>query len=319
MTAPSHITAKNSALGCVDLALSQCAIGLNLVTAKLLISTQVPFIFFMQLRFTLGALLLWPILLIRKEAFFVNASGHRFTSKDKQVIFWQAASGGFIFNVLMMIALQHASATIAGITFSTFPVVLALLSWIILREAFSRNQLYALILAAIGVFMINLGKKQGLNLENNSWIGFSFVMLSMIPESLFIILGKWHDCKISPYVMTFWANTINALLFLVLTCGLLLQHHFIALTFQDWCWMLVYSLSGGVLFYIFWYRGINRVAATSAALITTVAPVSTCVFAFILLNETINFTEIMGMLCVIFSIVFGSGILTIRRYKNSVS
>jgi drug/metabolite transporter (DMT)-like permease len=309
--------ASNKSLGCFELVLSQLAVGINLVTAKFLLAAQVPFVFFMQLRFLLGSVLLGLFVIWQRQPLIRNQFNHLLSRKDTLVLFWQSACGGFLFNVLMMAGLQFTTASVASITFSTFPAVLAILCWFLLKDYLSRVQMYAFAVAMVGVISINIGDHSGLSVGYMHYLGVIFILLSMLPEALFVILGKWHDCRLSPYVMTFWANTINAILFLPFTFFSMRNHSLALITEQQWWWLLAYSLSGGVIFFIFWYRGIARVTATTAALITTVTPLSTCFFAWLLLNENINMIQTFGMLCVIISIVSGSGILSLKFYRRA--
>lgn len=318
MPALSQVSQKSSALGCFELVLSQFAIGINLVTAKFLLSSQVPFVFFMQFRFLIGAVLIGLLVKVQRQSFFLNQKNQAVTQKDALVLFWQAACGGFLFNVLMMAGLNYCSASVASITFSAFPAVLAIFSWLILKEFISKTQIYAFILAIFGVLLINFGKtNHAAGISPHNW-GIIFILLSMLPEAVFVILGKWHDCQLPAFVMSFWANVINAVLFIPFTLFALRHNSFSNISLQEWWWVFAYSCSGGVMFFIFWYRGIARVTATSAALITTVSPLSTCFLAWLILHETINLFEWWGMICIIVSIIFGSGFLRTIKWLHRV-
>jgi drug/metabolite transporter (DMT)-like permease len=71
-------------------------------------------------------------------------------------LFLQALFGTFGFTLPMLGGLQRTSAVAAGGITSTIPVVVALLSWPILKERPNGRALASIALAIVGVVVINL-------------------------------------------------------------------------------------------------------------------------------------------------------------------
>jgi drug/metabolite transporter (DMT)-like permease len=100
-------------------------------------------------------------------------------------------------------------------------------------------------------------------------------------------------------------NFFNLLMFLPFAAIGLKDFHPGSISLGIYIQLLVYGISGGIMFFLFWYRGLTKINANTAALFTGVMPVSTTLLAFLFLNESIGYNEILGMILVIVAIVVG--------------
>ncbi len=132
--------------------------SLLLITSMLLVGSNVgigksivefvPVPLFALLRFVIAMAVLWPLLRMAKL---------RRVKRDEWVnLFLQALFGTFGFTLLMLNGVQRTSAVAAGVITSTIPAVVALLSWLILKERPNGRALASIALAIVGVVVINL-------------------------------------------------------------------------------------------------------------------------------------------------------------------
>ena len=110
--------------------------SLFLITSMLLVGSNVgigksivefvPVPLFALLRFVIAMAVLWPLLRVTKL---------RRVKRDEWLnLFLQALFGTFGFTLMMLNGVHRTSAVAAGVITSTIPAVVALLSWLILKE-----------------------------------------------------------------------------------------------------------------------------------------------------------------------------------------
>jgi drug/metabolite transporter (DMT)-like permease len=122
-------------------------VGSNVGTGKSIVDV-VPVPLLALLHFVIAMAVLWPL---------VRVSRLRHVKRDEWFnLLLQALFGTFGFTLPMLGGVQRTSAVAAGGITSTIPVVVALLSWPILKERPNGRALASIALAIVGVVVINL-------------------------------------------------------------------------------------------------------------------------------------------------------------------
>lgn len=142
------------------------------------------------------------------------------------------------------------------------------------------------------------------------------MFIAVIPEALFTILSKSVGKKISGTEAVILVNFFNLMMFIPFALFSIESFHLSAIHASLWELVVVYGLSGGIMFFLLWYRGLTKVNANIAALFTGVMPVSTTILAFVFLNESIHLSEFLGMVLVIFAIFIGCNGRIFLRIKD---
>lgn len=293
-------------------ALSQIIIGINIVMAKVLLPVFNIYLLLCS-RFLIGTLILAFSCYVKKINPTIDSQGQRFTSFDWLVLFTQAMCGGFLFNVLMLSGLELSDATSAGIITSTTPAVILVLSYFILKEKLSVRRVSSVLLAVVGLLILSVGKMGQISMAYTTLWGDFLMLLAVVPEAFFTIIAKWYKRNVNFYALALIVCGYNALLFLPLSINHIVPLPTDVSLFQV-ILLLLYGYAGGALFFILWFKGISHIPASSAALITTLMPVSTTILAFVFLGEVFSTYEIFGMLLVLGSIGLGS--FSFKRIKS---
>jgi drug/metabolite transporter (DMT)-like permease len=256
------------------------------------------------LRFTLGFIFIGTYQIFGNFS-LVRAELSALSSKDWLIIFIQALCGGFLFNVLILYGLQHTSATVTGIINSAVPALVAVFSFIILREKLTLRIGIAILLCIVGIAVLGLGKATPTDSNQTELLGILLVLAAIVPEALFTVLAKLLKKPLSPLTTTLLINFFNMILFIPFTINAEWAQVKDAsmLTISQ---ILLYSLTGGILFFVFWYRGLARISANTAALFMGIMPISTCILAYFMLNEILGWDDLTGMVLVIISIIIGT-------------
>jgi len=112
----------------LSLTVAMVIVGSSVVIGKLVVSSF-PVFLAAGLRFAIGTLVLFPILL-KREGLNVPALNKR----DWILLFLQAVTGAFLFTVFLFYGLKLTNAAEAGIITSLAPAVVGVLSFLFLRE-----------------------------------------------------------------------------------------------------------------------------------------------------------------------------------------
>lgn len=229
--------------------------------------------------------------------------GQTLTYKDWRLLFLQSFFGAFCFNLLMLLGLRHTTADTAAIITSTIPAFITVFSFFILKESLPIYKLIAIGLSMLGVMLITVTPLIHVN-QTDVWGDF-FVLLAVITGALFPICAKLSLTKISTYFTSFTFNVFGLLLFLPLAFNQAISFNFHSITLPVWLVVIFYSVAANILYVHFWNKGLTVVSASTASLFTAIMPMSTAIFAYLFLNETITPLQILGMLCIFISLFLG--------------
>ncbi len=289
-------------IGYTELSIAQFCLAINIILGKLL-APAYPIFSLLALRFLIGFLLI-GIYLACTYSQETCQELKTLQKRDWCILLLQALCGGFLFNALTLYGLQFSTATTAGIINSTIPAFVALFSFLILKEVLSKRTLFSIILTVSGVLIMSLNKTQ-FAIDSAELYGLFILCLAILPASLFTIFAKMTKASLNPMLTTALVNLINIFFFVPLAfCD---DWHLISTaTTTDWLQMLCYGLSGSVLFFLFWYKGLKYVTANISALFIGLTPVFTTVLAYLFLQERLGWFDLGGMICVITSIAIGT-------------
>src|SRR5262252_2015976 len=121
----------------LPLTASMALVGLYVALSKPLVAV-LPVFALAFLRFGIAAIAMLPFTRRAPAEAPLSATEHR-------LLFVQSFFGNFLFSICLLSGMTHTTATAAGVVLSTLPAVVALLSWLVLREKLSRRVVAALV------------------------------------------------------------------------------------------------------------------------------------------------------------------------------
>ena len=200
------------------LAIAQLAIACNVVIGKHM-TTNISVLAYICIRFGLATLFITIMraVILKLQPDSREKSQYRLSRKDYSNLFLQSLTAGFSFNLLFFAGLSLTSATSAGIITSSFPAILGLLSFWILKEDFGWNKRFAILLSVIGIAVLNLNSLIDTPNMGNLW-GALLVLAAMVPEALYSIFSKQLSPKVPPLKSAILVNACSTLLTLPFSC-----------------------------------------------------------------------------------------------------
>lgn len=276
------------------LVLAQTAVGVNIVGSKVLLSS-VSVIMLLLLRFWIAAIALFVCSLFERRPAYLQD----FTRRDALHLVMQSLCAGALFNALMLTGLRYTPANIAGVITAALPAMIALFSWLLLRERIGLKGAACIALAVLGLMLVNGGHGQQANAV--PWRGPAIIVLALLPEALYYVLCKIHRVNLPIFRLAAWINFINGL---VVLPALLVEPQALSMAIAAKTWLLVTAVGASTaLFYVFWYRGCMQVKGAIAGMMTAVMPVATLMLSWLFLSERLSAIQAVGVVLVLLSIV----------------
>ena len=218
------------------------------------------------LRFAIAALVLLPWS-------WRPATEAPLTRSEAGALFLQSFFGNFLFSVCMLWGVSLTSATAAGIVMSTLPVVVAVLSWALLRERFSRRLLLAVASAACGIGLLQPGASRGAGTDA-SWLGTALVLGAVLCEALYVVIGKRLVPTRSPIRICAWINLWGLVLSAPLGLWQLSTMDLRMIDAPGWRLLVFYSISASFAAVWLWMSGLRDVPASRAGVFTVALPLA---------------------------------------------
>lgn len=223
---------------------------------------------------------------------------------------WVIAQGIFltVSGLFYFLALQTLSAGLTTVIFFAHPVFVAILSILIFRERFVPRLFLGLALAVLGIALISGLGGVGPDLPAR---GIIFALLACLGYSLYSVIGQKTLVNYEPLTIT---ATLSLLALIILVPIYHRELVFLgSLTLTQLLITAAMAVLNTVLAVLFFLKGIQKIGATRATLISTAEPVFCIIMAFLILGETLSGIEIMGS-----GLVFISMLLAVYARPSSI-
>ncbi|HUR90008.1 MAG TPA: DMT family transporter [Ramlibacter sp.] len=266
-----------AAYGC--LAVSMSLVGSYVALSKPL-AAAIPVFLLAWLRFGIGGLAMvhW----LRKPFNELPMS-----PQTKRLLFLESFLGNFLFSICMLFGVSMTSAVSAGVIMAAIPAVVALLSWLFLREKVGVRVWGAVACAAAGIALLafaKAGTDEGAP-GSRHWLGNLLVFGAVVCEASYAVIGKKLTGALAPKRIT---SLINLWGFLLVTpFGLWQALHFDFSTVHGgtWALLLFYSVAASVWTVWLWMTGLKIVPASQGGVFTVMLPVAAAAVGVAVLGE----------------------------------
>jgi drug/metabolite transporter (DMT)-like permease len=282
--------------------------GTSVVSARLVSSSLGPF------QITAGSLLFALALLLPLSAKKLIPELKAMSGRRALSLALQALTGIFLFRLFLLCGLPLTSAGEAGILTGATPAMTALLAAIFLREAPDLKKLLGILGTIAGILLIQ-GLGTGGGLSARHIIGNLLVLCAAASEAVFNILSRVFAVSeenpgraLTPVVQTTAVTALAFLFSLVPALAELGQHPLTSVGPPGWLALGWYGLVVTALGFIFWYAGIKRSGAFTAAAFSGMMPLTSLVVSALFLGErpdTIQWTG--GVFVILGMLLIGSG------------
>lgn len=287
------VSSMNRIVAYACLALSMSLVGSYVALSKPLVAA-LPVFLLAWLRFGIGgaAMVHW----LKKPVGEVPMTG-----QIKRLVFLESFLGNFLFSICMLFGVSMTSAVAAGVIMAAIPAVVALMSWLFLRERIAPRVWLAVACAVIGVGLVSLSKNEHLTpvnaaagadlMLNNAWLGNLLLVGAVLCEAAYAVIGKKLTGSLSPKRITALINVWGFALVTPFGLWMAWGFDFRAVTASSWLLLLFYSLAASVWTVWLWMTGLKTVPANQAGVFTVLLPISAATVGVLVLGEHLNATQ----------------------------
>jgi drug/metabolite transporter (DMT)-like permease len=203
--------------------------------------------------------------------------------REWATLFTQSFFGNFLFSIFMLTGVSMTSASAAGVILSTLPAVVALFSWIFLRERLAPRVWLAVALAVAGVATLTLAR--GADAQSSSLTGNLLVFGCVCCEAVYVILGKRLTASLSAMRISALINLFGLALMTPLGLMQASAFDFSAPSAGTWWLLLFYALAASMVSTWLWLSGLKHVPANHSGVFTIAMPLAACVVGVAWLGE----------------------------------
>jgi len=266
------------------LALSMSLVGSYVALSKPL-AAALPVFLLAWLRFGIGAIamLRW----LKKPA----AEAPQ-TPRLRLLVFLESFLGNFLFSLCMISGVSMTSAVSAGVIMSIIPAVVALMSWIFLREHIGLRVWLAVLCGALGIGLLALVKPQSGAAGGQAWLGNLLVFAAVLCEAAYAVIGKKLTAVLSPKRISAIINLWGLVLMTPLGLFAAWSFDFHTVGMNIWLLLVFYALAASVWTVWLWMTGLKSVPAARAGVFTVMLPVSAALVGVLVLGETLTLAQL---------------------------
>ncbi|MCM2680813.1 DMT family transporter [Echinimonas agarilytica] len=193
----------------------------------------------------------------------------------------------FVFEGL---ALQHTSASQAGMITALLPPMVAVLAFITLKERLNRTSLIGFGLAFSGVVLLSALAESDLHAPN-PLLGNVYELIAMVCAAVYCLCLKTLSSRYSPVALTALQAFAGSIFFApaAIWVGFPEQHSWSGI-------MATLYLGVGVTLgaYLLYNTAIAHIELSRATAFTNLIPIFTLVFAYAVLGEQLGLTQLMA-------------------------
>lgn len=198
-----------------------------------------------------------------------------------------------------LLGLQTITAQLERLILFTYPTWVAVLTWLLLKQAMGKNILFALALSYIGIAVIFVSEWQ--QLGDDVIVGALWVFLAALSFSLYVVLSKPIIDQIGAKEFTVIAMISSSLITLV--HFLIVQSPQALVIPLPAFWLVgVMAIVTTVLPTFLLAAAISRLGPSKTAITGTLGPAMTSMFAVMLLGEYFGWPQGIGLVLVIAAI-----------------
>ncbi len=232
-------------------------------------------------------------------------------------LLFQATCGIFLFRMFLIQGLVRTSAGEAGILTGATPAATAVLAFVLLKEPVRPRMVLGILMTVCGIVLLQGNLLVGGSFPREHFLGNLLVLCAAVCESFFNVLSRSSGLRntpgayqkldpagsmpaasapaaLTPASQTFLVAAFAFLLCLVPAAFENPLPALQALRIREWLALLWYGLFVTTLAFIFFYAGIRRCSALSAAVFSGMMPFTALVLSVLILGEAARWQQWSG-------------------------
>ncbi|WP_414621347.1 EamA family transporter [Calothrix sp. CCY 0018] len=249
----------------------------------------------------------------------VKGSTNPTTVTARRVLMLSVISGCFLFlsQVMLYLSIAQVVTGMAIALLFVYPIVSGLLSWLMFRDIPTKFRAFAYAMIVLGIVLVLGGASSD---TGNVSFGSITGILAGISFAFYVILTRICAARLHPVSFTLINFATMLFLCFITLCFITIVLPLptgwsLEINSVNFLELILSTFILGVLTlcgYLLNNFGIRKLGATRAGLISSTVPVLTVIFAGIIIQESLPFTQVIGVLLV----TFGAAAFSIEKLQQ---
>jgi len=266
----------NRILGVLLIIVSAVSFGTLAIFGRYAFADGLDIFTLLFLRFTLAAIVIAGLLIFRREKI-----PH---GKELYLLIGMGAVGYVGQSFSYLTAIKFASVGLVALLLYLYPVFVAILSTLFLKEKFTRLKFVALALATLGATMTA-------NPQGGKWTGILLALSAAAIYSVYIIVGSGVMKKVSAVSSSTVIFASAGIVYGVLT---VVNHPHWPSSSSGWLAIAAITLIATIIPVVTFLAGLKLIGPTDASMLSTLEPVVTVLLAAWLFGERLSPIILIG-------------------------
>jgi len=266
----------NRILGVLLIIVSAVSFGTLAIFGRYAFADGLDIFTLLFLRFTLAAIVIAGLLIFRREKI-----PH---GKELYLLIGMGAVGYVGQSFSYLTAIKFASVGLVALLLYLYPVFVAILSTLFLKEKFTRLKFVALALATLGATMTA-------NPQGGKWTGILMALSAAAIYSVYIIVGSGVMKKVSAVSSSTVIFASAGIVYGVLT---VVNHPHWPSSSSGWLAIAAITLIATIIPVVTFLAGLKLIGPTDASMLSTLEPVVTVLLAAWLFGERLSPVILIG-------------------------
>lgn len=221
----------------------------------------------------------------------------KYNKNQYSTMFFLGFIGNYLYYVLLYGALSKTTASEGFILAYTWPIIVLILSFIILKDKVTIQKLAGILISFFGIIIITTkGNITTFNLTN--FQGAILALSGAFVFALFSVLGKKFNFDKTISVFIYF---LSALIFIIPT--VLIFSSITFPSFNVWLWIIYNGVFVNGISYIFWFKALEGGETHIVSNLLYFTPFISLIYISIFLDEKILSSAVVGLIVIVMGVL----------------
>ncbi|MBI4919396.1 DMT family transporter [archaeon] len=221
----------------------------------------------------------------------------KYSKKDYLIMSFLGFLGTYLYYVLLYGAFALTTAQEGFILAYTWPILVLILAFIILKEQVTFKKILAILISFFGIIILaTKGNIFSLTLTNMS--GDILAISGAFIFALFSIVGKKHNFDQTIGAFIYFAS---ALVFITVTVFVISPPSIPSLNI--WMWLFYNGIFVNGITYVWWFQALEKVDTHIISTSLYLTPFISLIYIWLFLEEKILLSSIIGLIVIVIGIL----------------
>jgi len=236
-----------------------------------------------------------PFFLVVLSLYKRKETEEKATGQDLVKIMLLGVLGYYVASIFDFWGLEHITAGLERLVLFSYPTIVVLISFFVLKKPITKTILASLILTYLGIFIIFSDGKIGGN--GNVYLGASLIFVSAITYAAYLVGSGNLIPKIGSVLFNAYAMIV-ACVAIILHFAIAQPTNLLELNPEVYYYAFAIAIISTVIPTFLVAEGINLIGASKASIVASVGPVISIFLGYTFLNEPVTIIEMIGTLFV---------------------